>query len=68
MKSYLDYKDIIKILGVSKNNAYEIIENLKVESGWGDTFEGKNIRGKIIPSKVFVKYFPSHRKNVKEIT
>lgn len=68
MKPYLDYKDIMKVTGLSKNNSYQIIKQLRKESEWEDTFEGRFISGIVIPSKIFVKYFPNSRKKVRELS
>lgn len=67
MKLYLDYKDVVKILGVSKNNAYDIIKEMRKDSEFENTFQGKTIKGLVIPSKIFVKYFPNTRKLIKEL-
>lgn len=68
MKPYLDYKDVMEVTGLSKNNAYQIIKQIREESGWNETYEGKWILGLVVPSKIFVKYFPSSRAKVKELS
>lgn len=66
LKTYMDYKDIMKILGVGKNKAYEILDELmKIEvngTPYKDTYESVSKGKKDIPTKLFLKKYP-HCKN-----
>lgn len=65
VKPYLDYKDISELLKRSKAKAYEVIKELRKETEWEETYESK-WKGIVIPTDLFLKYFPSCRKALKK--
>lgn len=65
VKPYLDYKDISELLKCSKAKAYEVIKELIKETEWEETYESK-WKGIVIPTDLFLKYFPSCRKALKK--
>lgn len=70
MKSYLDYKDIKRALGVGKNKAYKILDELremKVEGiAYKNTYESTSKNKKDIPTKLFLKKYPHCRNQFKK--
>lgn len=63
--SYLGYKEIMELLKCSKGKAYEVIKELRKETEWEETYESK-WKGIVIPTDIFLKYFPSCRKALKK--
>ncbi len=62
MKSYLNVNDIMKINSVSRSKAYKILRTLRAEKQDGvafqDTYESKLIGKAVIPSKIYLNFFP----------
>lgn len=71
MKSYLNVYDVMKINGVSKSKAYHILRTLRAEKVEGmafqDTYESKLIGKAVIPSKIYLEFFPNATGNVRAL-
>ncbi len=71
MKSYLNVYDVMKINGVSKPKAYHILRTLRAEKVEGvafqDTYESKLIGKAVIPSKIYLEFFPNATGNVRAL-
>lgn len=69
MKSYLNVHDIMAINNVSKSKAYHILRTLRAEKVEGvafrDTYESKLIGKSVIPSKIYLEFFPNAAGNVR---
>lgn len=65
VKPYLDYKDVMSLFECSKVKAYQIIKELREKTEWEETYESK-WKGIVIPTDLFLKYFPSCRKALKK--
>ncbi len=65
-KPYLGYADVMELYKCSKGMAYEILLDLRTKTGWADTYEAKHKSQIVIPTEIFLKYFPSCRKALKK--
>lgn len=65
-KPYLGYADVMNLIQCSKKRAYDILDELRTKTGWGDTYEAKHKYQIVIPTDIFLKYFPSCRKALKK--
>lgn len=58
---YLGYKEVMNLLRCSKGRAYEIILELRNDSGWVETYECKHQNRINIPKKIFARYYPAYK-------
>lgn len=65
--TYLGYKEVQQILGCSRDNAYNVIKELREKTKWCDTYECRKLKRTVIPKQIFLKYFPSCKQAIKEI-
>lgn len=66
--TYIGYMEVRKLLGCSKKRAYEVILELREKSKWNETFECQSIRQIVIPKKIFLKFYPSCREEIKKLS
>ena len=55
----------MSLLKCSKVKANQVIKELREKTEWGETYESK-WKGIVIPTDLFLKYFPSCRKALKK--
>lgn len=67
MKAYLDVHDVMNVTGNSKNKCYEILHFLRKDTDWENTYEGKFINGIVIPTNIFIEYFPNAKKSIHDL-
>lgn len=72
MKSYLNVHDIMEINGVSKSKAYQILRRVRAEKqedgiAFEDTYESRLIGKAVIPSKIYLKYFPHASASIRHL-
>lgn len=59
MQGYMNHEDVMETLDVGKNKAYEILNNIREESGFKNTYEAKMIGRIVIPVTIFMQFFPN---------